>query len=73
MIITRFAVQFSGIRANEPVNYEAIGTGATGDKQFAHLYTTYALAEKKASYYKKNKQWYKDVKIVPVTVNWPDE
>ncbi len=36
----------------------------------AHLYTTLELAEKKAAQYRKGKQWWKNVEVIPVEVVW---
>jgi hypothetical protein len=49
------------------VMYEAIGIGSSRDPQNAHLYTSLALAEKKATQHRKY-PWYVDVEVIPVTV-----
>lgn len=44
----------------------ALGTKFNSDIQFAHLFSTLALAQRKAEYYiHRIPRWYKDVQIVP--------
>lgn len=67
----RYAVKFEHATADTGPHYEAIGTGSTNDKQFAHLYTTLELAQKKARQYRAHNQWYKNVEVIDVEVIWP--
>lgn len=53
------------------VGYVSIGTGMSPDPQNAHLYHRQGLAEEKAAYYRKNKQWYQSTEVVTVKVEWP--
>ncbi len=65
----RYAVKFEDVKTGE-ARYEAIGLGTSPDRQYAHLYTTLELAEKKAAQYRKGKQWWKNVEVIPVEVIW---
>lgn len=71
MVTTRYAVRFTTTGPNNKVLYHSIGRGADEDPQHAHLFSTEKLAKKHYDQYKKYPQWYKDVDIIPVEVNWP--
>lgn len=70
-VVTRYAVQIT-LKDGE-VRYESIGKGTSPDRQDAHLYTRLDLAETEAKQYKKQPQWYSDVVVIPVKVEWPEE
>ena len=66
----RYVVKYEAVLSDGRPMYIAVGAGATDNKQFAHLYTTEALAEKKAKYYRDRSQWYVNVEVIPVEVVW---
>lgn len=69
--MVRYAVRYQSI-TDGSVWYVCVGKGATQEAQEAHLYTSLDLATKKAAHYIKHKQWYADVKIIPVQVLWQE-